>query len=253
MGTRTELELAGHGGDAIRAELVRPEAAAEGGRPAVVVVHEVFGLDAFARSVAQRLADEGYIAIAPDLYSREGLPGPASSAEDPAPEWPRELILAAVGALPDRRVVADLESAVGLLCDDPDVDADRVAVLGFCMGGNYAYLLGCHSKRVSAVVDFYGRIVYDELSENKPIQPLEMALNLTAPLLGFFGSEDASIPSDHVAALEERLSAFAKPFEIRRVAGCGHGFFNHLRASFSERAAQDAWTRTLEFLDEYLA
>ncbi|MCP3915454.1 MAG: dienelactone hydrolase family protein [bacterium] len=247
-----QVLLVGDGGDAVPAELFRPPAGGDEPRPAVVVVHEVFGLDAFTRSVAERFAAEGYVAIAPDMYGREGVPGPASTDDDPAPIWTTEQIRAAVLGLPDRRAVRDLEAAAELLAGESLVDADRIGVIGFCMGGNLAYLLGCHSRRIAAVVDFYGRLVYDDLSPNKPVQPLEMALNLTAPLLGFFGAEDTSIPLEHVRLFEERLTAFAKEAEIRVVPSAGHGFFNQLRPAWNDAEARATWERTLSFFDEAL-
>jgi len=245
----TTLHLTGANGDELEAELFLP---AQPNRRAVLLVHEVFGLDAFMRSVAERFANEGYVALIPDLYSREGLPGPASTDADPAPSWTTDAIRAAVASLPDRRVLADLEAGAALLAERDDVDPDKLAVLGFCMGGNYAYLLGCHSHRLSAAVDFYGRIVYADLSAEKPVQPLEMGLNLSVPLLGLFGEEDASIPLEHVDKLRDTLAAFAKDFECVTYPGAGHGFFNQLRSPNTEAAAQDAWRRVLAFLDERL-
>jgi carboxymethylenebutenolidase len=241
------VTLTGHGGDPVRAEVFAPAGAARAG---VVVAHEVFGLDAFARSVGERLAAAGLLAVAPDLYSRAGCPGPVSDAGDPAPEWTPAQIRAAVAELPDRRAVADLDGAARWLLEERA--AGKVGVVGFCMGGNLAYLLGCHSTRVAAVVDFYGRVRYDELSREKPVQPLEMALNLDAPLLAFFGERDASIPLEDVAALSTRLDAFAKNADVRVVSEVGHGFFNHLRPAWHAERAAEVWEETVSFLMDNL-
>ena len=185
----------------------------------------------------------------PDLWSREGLPGPAPTAAEPAPEWPVDTIRAAVDALPDRRALADLDASLRALAARPEVDRSCVAVVGFCMGGNLAFQLACTSReRIAAVVDYYGRIVYRELSGNHPIQPLELALNLGCPLLAHFGAEDATIPAEHRAELEERLTMFSRDFELVVHAGAGHGFQNDTRPGYHEVAARDAWARTLEFL-----
>lgn len=248
----TEVRFPGHGGEEIRGQLYTPEDAAGTPRGGVVLVHEVFGLDAFTHSVGRRLAAAGWAVLAPDLYSREGLPGPASPDPDTVATWSVDEIRAAVAAVPDRRAVGDLDGAAARLGQEPGLRADSLGVLGFCMGGLYAYLLGCHSRRIGAVVDFYGRIVYSELSRDKPVQPLELALNLDAPLLGFFGEADTSIPNEHVALMERTLGQFAKRCEIVRVPGAAHGFFNHLRDSFLAAEAEAAWVQTLDFLNESL-
>lgn len=247
-----EIRFPGYRGEEIRGELY--PAAGSGAAPSggVVLVHEVFGLDGFTRAVAGRLVEAGWTVLAPDLYSREGRPGPAAPGEDAVATWSAEEIRAAVAGIPDRRAVGDLEGAAARLAEEPGVDGDALGVLGFCMGGLYAYLLGCHSRRIGAVVDFYGRIVYPELSAEKPSQPLELALNLDAPLLAFFGEADASIPGEHVELMERTLGQFAKPCEIVRVPGARHGFLNHLRDSFLAVEAEAAWNRTLDFLTENL-
>lgn len=244
-----EVSLVGHGGDAVAAERFGPDVAGEV-RPGVVLVHEVFGLDAFARGAATRLAQAGYVVLAPDLYSREGVPGPAGSADDPAPTWTRDQIHAAVDGLPDRRAVKDLEAAAAALAADPEVDAECIAAMGFCMGGKLAFLLGCQSRRLSAVIDFYGQVRYVSLDANHPVQPLEMSLGLECPLLAVFGGEDPSISAQDVDALREKLTAFCKSFEIDVVPQVGHGFLNPLRGTHDATAAESAWARALAFLEE---
>lgn len=250
---REQGTYSGQGGDPVRVERFAPAAASDSPRPGVVVVHEVFGLDAFARSVGERLARTGFVALVPDLYARGGLPGPASTEHDPAPEWSAEQIRSAVAGLPDRRAVADLDAAALELATEDAVDAERIAAMGFCMGGCLAFLLGCQSTRVAAVVDLYGRIRYAELDANKPVQPLDMALNLHCPLLAVFGEQDATIPPDDVRAMQERLAAFAKPAEVVSVPGVGHGFVNPLRPGYDESVAEETWGRALAFLEESLA
>jgi carboxymethylenebutenolidase len=242
-----ELRFRGAGGDPIAALLVAPTDADEP-VPGVVLVHEVFGLDAHVREVAERLAREGFAVIAPDLYSREGVPGPASTAEEPAPEWSAEEIRAAVQSLPDRRALADLEAAAVALGDRDRVDRRRIAVLGFCMGGRLAFLAGCTSQRVAATVVFYGRPRQPELSETKPFDPMELVLNLDRPLLAFYGGRDAGISMEDVEALRRRLADASKDFEIEVYPEAGHGFFNDRRPAYDRAAAEEAWERTLRFL-----
>jgi carboxymethylenebutenolidase len=232
--TEEELRFAGHGRDPVRALCLRPSAEAEGPRPGVVLIHGVFGLDAHALDAARLLARAGYVVLAPDLYSREGVPGPQH-------------------AVPDRRALGDLEAAAAALVERGGADPERVAAVGFCTGGSLAFLFGCASTRVAAVVDFYGRIVYPELSAHHPTQPLELALNLGAPVLFFAGESDPALPPEHVALLRRVLSQFGKDFDIVTYPGVAHGFLNDRRGGYDAAAAADAWRRTLAFLAQRLA
>jgi carboxymethylenebutenolidase len=243
------VHFIGHGGDSIAGSFVAAENIRAGTRvPAIVLVHEVFGLDAHIEDVARRFAREGFAVLAPDLWSREGQPGPKPSVREPAPKWTPEQVREAVSALPDRRVLGDLEGALIWLAARRDVDPGKLAAVGFCMGGNHAFQLGCASRRVSAVVDFYGRLVYAELNPAKPMQPLEYAYNLSVPLLAFFGERDSTILPEHVEQFRKLLTQGAKHFEIVTYAQAGHGFFNDTRATYVGSAATDAWRRTVEFL-----
>jgi carboxymethylenebutenolidase len=242
------IEFRGAGGDVVRGFFV----AAGERAPAIVLVHEVFGIDRHIEDVARRFAREGFAVLAPDLWSREGVPGPKPSEREPAPQWTPEQVRAAVQALSDRRVLGDLEGALAWLAQQPNVDGAKLAAVGFCMGGNHAYQLGCASRRVQCVVDFYGRLVYRELSAAKPIQPIELALNLSVPLLAFFGERDTTIPPEQVERFRRELSQGAKDFEIVTYPQAGHGFFNDRRATYRADDARDAWQRTLAFLREKL-
>jgi len=259
---RQELECTGHGGEPVPAVLYLPDSAldaapddrGDGGLPAVLLVHEVFGVDAHMSHLAEQLTAEGFACLLPDLWSRTGLPGPAPTPEEPAPEWSGDTLRAAVNGLADRQALGDLEGALRALGAHPEVDRERLAAVGFCMGGNLAFQLACTSREpLAAVVDYYGRVVYSEQSSAKPIQPLELALNLGCPLLCHFGELDASIPPEHVQQLEERLTMFSREFEIVRHANAGHGFQNDTRSGYHAAAAGTAWAQTLAFLRVHTA
>jgi carboxymethylenebutenolidase len=253
METATTIRFRGHGGEEVHGLLERPDAGAGGRGPAIVLVQEVFGLDPHVQDMARRFAGEGFAVLAPDLYSREGTPGPPATKEEPFPIWTMDEVRAAVASLPDRRVLGDLEGALEHLAADPQVDRTRLGAVGFCMGGNYAYMLGCTSRRLSAVVDFYGRFVYRELSANKPIQPLERALNLSCPMLAMFGEEDPSISREDVARFRGTMEQFARDATVVTFPGVGHGFMNVRRRSYDRDAAEKAWGLAVEFLRERLA
>jgi len=241
----------GDGEGEIEGHLVLDASATEEA-PGIVLIHEVFGLDAHMRSVARRFAEAGCHVLIPDLYSRAGVPGVASTEADPAPIWELETIREAVRELPDRRALADIDAAARVLSERPEVDGDRIAAIGFCMGGTLAFLSACTSRRFAGCVSFYGRVLYPELSAAKPIQPLELALNLDRPLLAFFGEKDEGISLEDVERLRTTLAAGAKNFEVVCYPEAKHGFFNNLRPNFDARAAEDAWERTLKFIEEDL-
>jgi len=247
MGSTQEVTFQGAEGAPVQGRLFAPPRSDEP-RPAIVLIHEVFGLDVHACEVAARFAAEGFHVLVPDLYSREGVPGPESTTAEPAPIWDIDSIRSAARGLPDRRALADIDAAAAHLAGLDDVDAERIAAIGFCMGGTLAFLAGCTSLRFAGVVDFYGRVFYPELSAAKPTQPLELALNLDRPLLAFFGGRDEGIPLEDVERMRVTLSSAAKSFDIVVYDEAQHGFFNDLRPNFDAAAARDAWARTLRFL-----
>jgi carboxymethylenebutenolidase len=158
-----------------------------------------------------------------------------------------------IQALPDPRVIADLDGAVRCLADQPEVRANAIGVTGFCMGGQYALMAACTVERLAACVSWYGMLRYAEHNEQKPIGPLELAPKLACPYLGLFGAEDAIIPVADVEALRATLSRAGKTFEIHVYPGAGHAFFNDTRPdAYRPAAAADAWPRAVEFLHRHL-
>jgi carboxymethylenebutenolidase len=227
-------------GDRIQAHLVIPEAA--GPHPAVIVIQEIWGLNEHIQDIAGRFARNGYVALAPDLYSREGIPANQTL------EFLRPFMM----AIPDRRLVQDLRAAVAHLKGLPEVQADRIGAIGFCIGGAWALLLACQDTGLAACVDFYGRIRYPELSTVKPKHPVEHIPTLGCPFLGIFAGDDPVIPPAYVQELETTLAEHAKTFELHAYPGVPHAFFNDTRDSYRPEAAGDAWRRTLAFFARHL-
>ena len=265
----TVVRFAGHGGDEVQA--LFQSANSEGRASALVLVQEAFGIDPHIATMVERFAGAGFTVIAPDLFTREGralrrepriakdgqlsgwgVPLSRKGKEDSAAPWSVDEIRGAVASLPDRRVLGDLEGALAHLARDQQVDAGALGAVGFCMGGNYALLLGCTSRRLRAVVDFYGRFIYAELGANKPIQPLEMILNLSVPLLAIFGEQDPSISSVDIERLRKMLEQSAKEHSIVTFPGVGHGFLNDRRKSYDRAAAEQAWKLAVDFLREHV-
>jgi carboxymethylenebutenolidase len=228
-------------GGAFKAYRTVPEGA--GPQPGVIVVHDFRGLSDHTRDITERITKAGYLGLAVDLFSRsEKLADP----NDMQALWDRMMNLS------DADAVEDLMAAERYLHGIPQVAARRVGVIGFCMGGLYAYLLACSDDMVHAAVDFYGSVIYESTSPAKPISPIERASNLRCPLLGFFGEEDAMIPVEHARQFEERLGREEKEFEIHTYPDCGHAFFNDTRDSYHAPAAEDAWDKTLRFFTKHL-
>ena len=216
-----------------------------GGRsPAVVMIHDVWGLSAHTRDYATRLAREGFAVLAIDLYQR----APPAKIDDPG-AWMR--------ALSDPAVLADLGAGSRFLAAHPDGNG-RVGVLGFCMGGMYALMAACSDLGFAAAVPFYGLLshahglLHDPAGRDlakKPREPIAMASELRCPLLAFFGEQDPFVPLHDVEALERELARAGTPAEVVVVAGAGHAFMNDTRPdAYRPESAVEAWRRTVEFL-----
>jgi len=193
------------------------------------VVHEWWGLNAQIRTVAQRLARQGYVAIVPDLYH-----GKVASDAESAHELTR--------SIEEDQVLADFESTIEWLRGQRRTRKAKIGAMGFCMGGRLSLVLGMSDAPMAAVVMFYGRPVTEE----------ERIAELSAPLLGHFGEDDRGIPLERVVAFETLLEKAGKDAQIYVYPGAGHAFMNDTRESFRSDAARQAWARTLAFLQSHL-
>jgi carboxymethylenebutenolidase len=224
--------------------LARPADAAK--HPGIIVVQEAFGLNAHIKDVAARLAREGYVTLAPDLYYREQ---DAVVGYDNLPEAIRLMM-----GLADDKIAQDMGAAISYLQKQPAVRSDRIGVTGFCMGGRITFLTACLNSAVKAAVPFYGGGIGSVMqpSERTPRAPLEYAEKLAAPLLLFFGGNDSFIPLDEVERIKTRLAELKKSAETVVYPGAPHGFFCEQRDSYRADAANDAWTRMLKFFHQHL-
>ncbi|HJR78393.1 MAG TPA: dienelactone hydrolase family protein [Nitrospiraceae bacterium] len=227
----TMVEYPGDG-VTIKAYLASPQVKEK--RPAVIVVQEWWGLTDLIKDVAQRYAREGYVAIAPDLYSRLGHKVTADPSE----------AAQLMNSLKQEDGLKDLNATVTYLKTAPNVDARKIGVTGFCMGGSYALMLPCINHDIRAAVPFYGWVP----NPDTPIQ------NLACPILYFYGEEDGFVPKADVQRLEAALKKYKKSGEIKTYAGAGHAFFRDTDASvYKPTQAKDAWDRTLAFFRQHLA
>jgi carboxymethylenebutenolidase len=229
------------GPDQVKATLVRPKTLS-GTAPAVIVIHEIFGLNDHIRDVAARLAQAGYVALAPDLYSREGG---APEATD------FSVIRAFVSKIADDRIVGDLQAGAAYLMGHSAVGNQRkIGTVGFCMGGLYAMLFAAQTPSLGASVVYYGRIRPDT-TPIKPVTPLSLMPRLQVPLQAHYGEADTGIPLPDVEALKLAIPA-GVPNEIYTYPNAPHAFHNDTRPSYREQPAILAWSRTLAFFDRHL-
>lgn len=237
------IRLTGHGGDEIEAYLAQP--LDEGRFGAVVVIHHMPGYDEGTREITRKFAAHGYLAICPNLYSREA---PGASPEQAS------AVVRAAGGVPDERLVGDVRAAADYLKALRSSNG-RVATIGYCSGGRQSFLAAC-SLPLDAAVDCYGAYVTGTVPEGAPfkISPIvHMTKDLSCPLLGLFGAEDHYPSPEHVAELQEALKQAGKTYEFHSYQGAGHAFFCTDRPSYRPEAAKDGWQRIWEFFGRYLA
>ncbi len=219
---------------------------ADGRYAAVIVVMEAFGLNSHIKSVTKRLAREGYVAVAPDLYYREPN---AVAAYDNLPEAIRMMT-----SLWDSKILSDVDAIISFLQKQANVRGDRIGMTGFCMGGRITFLTACNNRSIKAAVPFYGggTATVVQPSDRTPIAPLDYADKLEAPMLLFFGGQDAFIPLEQVDKIKARLRDLGKDAETIVFPEADHGFFCDERASYDRTAAEEAWRRLTEFFSRHL-
>jgi len=204
--------------------------------PVVLVVQEIFGVHEHIKDVCRRFAKEGYCAIAPELYARQG---DVSKLTDY-----REIFAQVVSKVPDAQVMSDLDAAVAWAAKTNSGDPARVAVTGFCWGGRITWLYAAHNPRLKAGVAWYGRLS-GQATELQPKYPLDVAADLKAPVLGLYGEKDSGIPLEDVEKMRAALAAAQQPSEIVVFPEAPHGFHADYRPSYREAAAKDAWAQCL--------
>jgi carboxymethylenebutenolidase len=209
-------------------------------RPGVVIVPDVWGVSDLYRRIAQRLAEAGFATLVVDQYRYTGRDGLTPATAIPF-----------INQLDDARVVRAVQEAIDALAASPAVGGQKVGLIGFCMGGQYALLAACTCRGVSAVAPFYGMVRYAAGLDpaKKPRQPLDAISDLTCPLLGLYGVEDNLIPVADVEELKRRLAHTKHAHEVHLYEGAGHAFLNDTRPdAYRPEAAAAAWGRLVPFL-----
>ena len=227
--------------------LARPKAPA-GDCPAIIVLHEAFGLVDHERDVARRFANAGFIALAPDIYSRVGAPKNASDMNE---------VRAKMFGLKDAQVVRDCEAAAAFLRAQPGCNG-RVGCVGFCVGGRWTLLFACSSDKVHAAIDcsggFITRATPDAVTTpERPTPVIDLAPQLHCPLFIVCGEEDQNPSPADANALADRLTRAGKAFQFEIFKNAGHAFFADYRPSYREKAAFELWPKMVAFFKSNLS
>ncbi|AOG23164.1 dienelactone hydrolase family protein [Acidovorax sp. RAC01] len=215
----------------------RAAPAGKTGLPVVLVIQEIFGVHEYIADTCRRFAKAGYLAIAPQLYARQGDPAQYTEVA--------KLMAEIVSKVPDAQVMADLDATVQWAVANGG-DAARVGVTGFCWGGRITWLYAAHGP-VKAGVAWYGRLV-GQPSDLTPKHPVDIPLILKAPVLGLYGEKDTGIPLDTVDKMKTALASGSPQARISEFVvypDAPHAFHADYRASFRKEAAEDGWKRAL--------
>jgi carboxymethylenebutenolidase len=210
--------------------------------PVVLVVQEIFGVHEHIKDMCRRFAKEGYLAIAPELYARQGDPTKFT-------DW-KQLYAEVVTKVPDAQVMSDLDAAVAWAGKSGSGDVKRVGVTGFCWGGRITWLYCAHSPKVKAGVAWYGRLV-GETSPLQPKYPIDVVADLKAPVLGLYGGQDQGIPLADVEKMRAALAAAKNPSEIVVFPDAGHGFNADYRPSYRAEDAREGWRQALAWFRKH--
>ncbi len=236
------VSIVGAGKDEIEAYLAQPvDRPAVGG---VVVIHHMPGYDESTKEITRKFAAHGYLALCPNLHWRDA---PGASPDDAA------AAARANGGVPDERLVGDVAGAVAHL-KSLESSNGKVATIGYCSGGRQSFLAAC-SLRLDAAVDCYGAFVVAPPPEGMPLKIgpiIDLAKDLSCPLLGLFGADDQFPSPTEVQELEKVLVEHNKAFEFHTFEGAGHGFFSTDRPSYRPEAANEGWEKIWDFFGRYL-
>jgi len=207
--------------------------------PAVVVIQAADGVDEFIQTIADRLADQGYAAVAPSLYHRT-----TEAIEKAKVKTRRQL-------LDDPEIVSDVNATVAFLQQHPSVNSERIGITGFCMGGRVVWLAAATNPHFKAMVPYYGGFMMDCWGEGTQ-SPFELSDGINCPMLYHFGEIDRNPTLEDMARFDERLTRLGKPHQFHVYPGADHRFADFTFTNYQKAADELAWSRTLEFFAEHL-
>jgi carboxymethylenebutenolidase len=212
--------------------------ASAGPFPALVLMQHQCGIDNFIQQKTQRLAQNGYLAAAPDLYHRDG------------PEC-KDDIVTRRSRLSDRRIINDIAAVVDFMQGHGAVASNRLGIIGFCMGGRLALLGAAVNPAFKAAVAFYPGNCFRAWGRDIP-SPFERIKDICCPVQGHFGADDANPSADDMGKLDTELNKSSKPHEFHSYPNAGHAFMDSTKESYRRQADDICWPRTLDFLGRYL-
>jgi carboxymethylenebutenolidase len=205
--------------------------------PVILVVSEIFGVHEHIADVARRFAKLGYLALAPELFVRQGDPASYGTVA--------ELMKEVIGKTPDEQVMGDLDACVAWAGENGG-NVDKLGITGFCWGGRITWLYAAHNPKVKAGVAWYGRLVGDKTALT-PQQPLDIAPTLQAPVLGLYGAKDQGIPVASIDKMKAALAQGGNKSEFVVYPDAGHAFHADYRPSYIEADAKDGWKRCVDW------
>jgi carboxymethylenebutenolidase len=206
--------------------------------PVVLVVQEIFGVHEHIKDLCRRLAKDGYMAIAPEMYSRQGDVSKIENVQ--------EIISKVVSKVPDAQVMSDLDATVAWAGTTGKADTARLAITGFCWGGRVVWLYAAHNSKLKAGAAWYGVLAGQRDPELRPKTVIDIAADIKAPVIGFYGGKDQGITQEHVEQMKAALKAANNSTsEINVYPEAPHGFNADYRPSYREADAKDAWAKML--------
>ncbi len=210
--------------------------------PVVLVVQEIFGVHEHIQDVCRRFAKLGYLAIAPEMFARQGDVSGMTDIQ--------EIVSKVVSKVPDAQVMSDLDATLAWAEKSSKGDVNKVGITGFCWGGRVVWMYAAHNPKVKAGVAWYGRLMSDSTALT-PKHPIDIAPYLKVPVLGLYGGKDDLIPNESVEKMRGILKAGESGSEIILYPDVPHGFYADYRPTYRKEAAQDGWSRLLAWFKEY--
>ena len=202
----------------------------------ILVIQEIFGVHEHIKDICRRLAKQGFYAVAPALYARQGDVSTMGDVQ--------QILSEVVAKVPDAQVMSDLDATVAFAKGSGDANVERLGITGFCWGGRVVWLYSAHNPQVKAGVAWYGRIVGDH-TDLTPKNPIDVAPTFKTPVLGLYGGQDQGIPVDTVEQMKAILAKGSSGSEFVIYPEAGHAFNADYRPSYVESAAKDGWQRML--------
>lgn len=219
----------------------RAAPAGKTGLPVVLVIQEIFGVHEYIADTCRRFAKAGFLAIAPEMYARQGDPSQYTEIAKLQSEL--------VSKVPDAQVMADLDATVKW-AGAHGGNLKKVGITGFCWGGRITWLYAAHNPDVKAGVAWYGRLV-GETNALQTKQPIDVAQNLKVPVLGLYGAKDGGIPLESVDRMRKLLDAGNSRSKIHVYPNSGHAFHADYRPSYNAEDAKDGWSKALNWFSTH--